>query len=91
MLFSELKDKEVVCLGSGARLGLIDDVEFDDTTARIKRFFIFGRSELFGFGGRSEDIVVDWEEVDTVGSDIILVRSAKEANVKPRKKPLLNI
>ncbi len=89
MLFSELKEKEVVCLGSGARLGLIDDFEFDECTAEVRRFLIYGRNEMLGLGTRLEDVTVEWADVEKIGSDIILVKNAKEAPAKPRKKSFL--
>ena len=85
MLFSELRDKEVVCLGTGARLGTVDDVEFDDS-ARILRLYIYGRNELFGFGGRSDDLIIEWDQVETVGSDIILVHGMRESPSRARKR-----
>ena len=85
MLFSELRDKEVVCLGTGARLGTVDDIEFDDN-AHVLRLYIYGRAEMFGFGGRSDDIVIEWEHVDTIGSDIILVSAMRELPAHARKK-----
>ena len=86
MLFSELKDKEVVCLSSGARLGCIDDIEFDDSCARVERFIIYGRSEILGLGPRLEDITIEWHDVEKIGSDIVLVSSAKELTSKTRKR-----
>ncbi|MEG0751975.1 MAG: YlmC/YmxH family sporulation protein [Oscillospiraceae bacterium] len=86
MLFSELRDKEVVSIKTGVRLGLIDDLEFDEKTATIKRLYIYGRGELFGFGNRSDDVVIQWEDIDTVGGDIILVKNDLEYQLHPRKR-----
>ncbi len=92
MLFSELREKEVVCLASGARLGMVDDIEFDGETARIERLIIYGRSEMLGLGARLEDVTIAWQDVETIGSDIILVRSATEAPIKKaRKKTFLGL
>ena len=85
MLFSELRDKEVVCLGTGTRLGTVDDAEFDEN-ACIVRLYIYGRSELFGLGGRSDDIVIEWKDVDTVGTDILLVKAMKELSGRAGRK-----
>ncbi len=86
MLFSELCEKEVVSIKTGSKLGLIDDIEFDENTFEIKRFLIYGKSELLGLLGRSEDVIIDRAEVDTLGTDILLVRSETERkNVSKRK------
>lgn len=86
MLFSQLCEKEVVSACDGERLGYVDDAEYDETTGEVLRFFIYGRGELFGLLGRSEDVVVERGDIETVGSDIILVRrQAKRAPGLPRR------
>lgn len=79
MLFSELCEKEVVNIKTGARLGLIDDIEFDENTFEIKKLYLYGKSELLGLLGRSEDIIVDKCEIDKMGDDIVLVHSSTAA------------
>ena len=91
MLFSEIKDKEVVCLSDGTRYGLIDDVEFDTKTAQISRFYIYGRTELFGIGGHSDSVVIELSDVDTIGGDIILVKKVTETSANPKKKGFFNL
>ena len=78
VLFSELCRKEVVSVTTGKKLGNVDDVEFDAQGARIRRLFIYGRGFLFGSFGRDEDIVIDWESIKTIGSDIILIEEGAE-------------
>jgi len=91
MLFTELKDKEVVCLSDGARLGLVDDLELDENTARVSRLIIYGRNEMMGLGARLEDVVIEWQDVEKIGSDIILVKKVTEGAVKFRKKKRIGL
>ncbi|MDO4567245.1 MAG: YlmC/YmxH family sporulation protein [Oscillospiraceae bacterium] len=88
MLFSELRDKEVVSAVNGVRLGLIDDFEFDQKTAKVQKLYIYGRGELFGLGSRSGDLVIDWTDIETIGGDIILIKKAVETPSAPRRKGL---
>ena len=88
MFFSQLCEKEVISAETGARLGTIDDVEFDEHTASIRRLVILGRRELFGLGGKSEDIVIDWADIETIGADIILVKNERERPATPAKRPV---
>ena len=73
MLFSQLCEKEIVSAADGERLGYIDDAEYDAATGEVLRFFIYGRGELFGLLGKSEDVSFERGDIETVGSDIILI------------------
>lgn len=82
-------DKEVVSAEGGVRLGLVDDLEFNDQTAAIERLYIYGRGEMFGLGQRSDDIVIEWSDVETVGGDVILVKNMRETQgCAPRRRGL---
>ncbi|MEA4912393.1 MAG: YlmC/YmxH family sporulation protein [Oscillospiraceae bacterium] len=86
MLFSQLCEKEVVSAADGERLGYIDDAEYDEATGEVLRFFIYGRGELFGLLGRSEDVSIERSDIETVGSDILLVRAhTKRSAGAPRR------
>lgn len=76
MTLLELCKKEVVQLGSGVLLGQADDLIFDEQNAHIKGILLRGRPKLFGLLGRDEDIVIAWEEIHTIGQDVILVNAA---------------
>ncbi len=78
----DLRNKEVICVSDGSKLGLVGDVEVDCNTARLESLVVFGRTHFFGLLGKEEDSVIPWEKINVIGSDTILV------NVKPlsRKK-----
>lgn len=86
MLFSDLCNKEVVSVSTGARLGQIDDIEIDDKTASVKRLYIYARGFFGGAFSREGDIVIEWSDIDTVGPDLILVRNEVETPPRARKK-----
>ena len=89
MLFSDLCNKEVVSARTGTRLGQVDDVEIDDKTAEVKRVYIYARGLFWGMFSREDDIVIEWEDIDTIGPDLILVKNETEQRVARSRKKLL--
>ena len=71
----ELKNKQVVCVKNGCVLGLVSDIELDTQSGNLTAIIIFGNYKLFGLLGRSEDIVIPWEDIKVIGSETILVNT----------------
>ena len=69
----ELRNKDVVNLCNGKRIGCASDFEFDPCSGRIISLIIPGESGLFGFGSKNE-IVIPWNRVECFGEDTVLVR-----------------
>lgn len=69
-----LRNKEVIDMKTGLRLGYVDDIEIDTDTERVTSLVIFGRPRAFGLMGREGDIVVKCTEIALIGEDTILVR-----------------
>lgn len=74
-----LRNKEVIDMKSGMRLGYVDDIEIDTDTESVVSLIIFGRSRAFGIMGRDEDIVIKCADISLIGEDTILVRQEKES------------
>ena len=72
----ELCQKEVVQLEQGVCLGRADDLAFDPATARLQSLILLGRPRLFGLLGRGESLTIPWQEIETIGTDAILVHTA---------------
>lgn len=70
----ELRQKEVVSVKDGGRLGFVCDVEIDTHTAEVTALVVYGRARLFGLLGREEDTVISWKDIEMIGGDIVLVR-----------------
>lgn len=68
----DLRQKEVINISSGMRLGFVSDVEIDFESGRIDAIVIPGKDKMFLFG-RAEDYVIPWKDIKRVGDDIILV------------------
>ena len=75
MTIRELCAKEVVQMEQGACLGRADDLNFDPATAQLQSLILLGRPRLFGLLGRDKDLTVLWQEIETIGTDAILVHT----------------
>lgn len=69
----QLRQKEIVNLKDGAKLGYADDLAICTETAQVKALIVCGRPRLFGLLGHSPDLLVPWDKIRTIGEDTILV------------------
>ncbi len=69
----ELKEKEVINILSGEKLGYADDFEIDTGTGKVMALVILGRNRFFGLFGREDNIVIPFSEIKLIGHDTILV------------------
>lgn len=70
---SELREREVVNILDGRRLGLASDLEIEATTGKIKAIVVPGPGKFLWLFGKSEDFVIPWEKIKKIGVDVILV------------------
>ena len=76
--YSTLRDKDVVNLCDGRRLGYICDFSVDTECGRVCAIFVSGG--YFGLGGKRGVIKIDWECISCIGEDTILVRVERDVN-----------
>jgi len=69
-VFTDLRNKEVINLHSGRRLGYVTDVELDVRDARLLAILVPGESSLFR---RAPALRIPWACIEHVGEDLILV------------------
>ena len=79
MTFSELRKKDVICIGDGKLLGRISDLELDVSTGQLRAVIVPGGVGIgcFFHGDRGL-LSIPWSQVACVGDDVILV-STQEA------------
>ena len=73
MRICELREKEVVNVCDGERLGNICDVDFEERTGRICSLIIPGPCKVFGIIGRDSGHIIPYECVKRIGADVVLV------------------
>ena len=71
--FEDLRNKEIIHLKSGSKIGFVDDVAFETRTAKICDLIVYGKAKFFGLFGREEDYVIPWDDIEIIGEDTILV------------------
>lgn len=75
MRVSELSGKEVINLGDGGRLGVIDDCElsFDARTGQIDALLLPAKSSLFRFFENNRGTIVPWDAIKRIGDEVVIV------------------
>lgn len=73
MRICELREKEVVNVCDGERLGNICDVDFEERTGRYCSLIIPGPCKVFGIIGRDSEYIIPYECVKRIGADVVLV------------------
>ncbi len=68
----DFRDKEVICVADGRRLGYVCEIEFDVCDGRITAIVVGAEGGFLGVK-KGEEIVVPWEKIQKIGEDIILV------------------
>lgn len=69
-----IKNKEVINIRDGKSMGFVYDIEINLEEGRIDGIVLPGERGFFNlFGKESEDVVIKWSNVKTVGDDVILV------------------
>ncbi len=69
----DLKQKEVINIKDGARLGFVSDVDINIKTGCITKIIVAGPCKVFCFWGKDTEYVISWCDIKRIGDDIILV------------------
>lgn len=69
---SDIRQKEVVNVLDGRKLGPIVDMEFDLETGRITAIVVPNGGK-FNIFGKAKEYIIPWEKIKKIGEDVILV------------------
>lgn len=83
---TDLQAKSVISLKDGCKIGDVCDVEVDTCTGKITAIVVFGNKRMFGLGGREKDICIEWEKIEVIGDDTVLVNFDCPPECKPRRR-----
>lgn len=72
---SELQTLEIVAVEDGRRLGTIFDLEIDPDNGKIAALIVM-QKEGTGLFKKSEEMMIYWNQILTIGTDVILVKTA---------------
>ncbi len=73
MLFSDLKQKEVINLKDCNILGHVTDLEFDACSGCIQRLIVSSKSSFLPFFRCDQDYVIYFKQIKQIGPDVIIV------------------
>lgn len=68
-----LKQKEVICVKDGNRLGFICDLEIDIKCGEIKKIIVPEKNKCFGIFGKEREYRIPWCNIKTIGEDLIII------------------
>ena len=85
----DMRNKEVINVKTGVRLGCVSDVEIDTKDAKLLAIVIYGRLRWCGLLVREDDIIIKWDDIEIIGEDTILVKHNVGAKRKRRRFPEL--
>ncbi len=70
---SDLRNRDVVNIVDGKRLGTICDLDLDLENGRITAIIVPGTARIFSLFGGGRDYYIPWEKIVKIGVDTILV------------------
>ncbi len=73
MRIGDMKNKEIINILDGARLGYICDVEIDWNDGTVKTLIVPGPGKMMGLFGRELEYIIPWNNIKKIGEDTILV------------------
>ena len=68
--FSQLREKEIVNVFDGKKLGRVIDVVFENSTGLVKGIVVPGERKMFR---KNEDIFIPLDKLKKIGDDVVLV------------------
>lgn len=69
---TELQSKEIISTEDGKRLGTVFDLEINPRTGKVTALVLLDR-ETGALFKKSDEIVIPWSQIITIGEDIILI------------------
>ncbi|NPV92256.1 MAG: YlmC/YmxH family sporulation protein [Firmicutes bacterium] len=86
MRLSELVGKQIINLYDGGRLGTVgeSDLVIDLESGQIRSLILPSRSNLVSFWGDQQQMIIPWEAVRKVGTEVIIV-DIDQTNLRSRK------
>lgn len=70
---SDLREKEVINVHNGERLGYVYDFEMDVDKGMLTAIIMPGGRKVMGLFSKPNDIEIEWRRIIKIGIDIILV------------------
>ena len=83
---TELRDKEIINVCDGQRLGFVYDVMLNTESGQIVALIVPGPCRILGLFGRTDDYVIPWECIRRIGQDLSLIEVGGPYRREKRRK-----
>ncbi|HHZ17088.1 MAG TPA: YlmC/YmxH family sporulation protein [Peptococcaceae bacterium] len=72
---SDLRDREIININDGRRLGPIKDIDLDLENGRIQTIILpaYDGGRILSIFSKNDELVIPWENIRRIGVDAILV------------------
>lgn len=71
--YADLRNKEIINVVDGKRLGYVCDVDFDLSCGTVAALIVPHKISFLGLFGKKDEYVIPWENIKKIGDDIIIV------------------
>ncbi len=71
--YCELREKDVVNIFDGRRIGFVSDLNIDTCNGTILALIVPTCGKMFNWFRGSEEVIIPWNKVIKIGNDVILV------------------
>lgn len=71
--YAELRNKEIINISDGCRMGYVCDVEFDLETGKVDALIVPRKKGFFSVFSKYDEYVISWKNIKKIGDDIIFV------------------
>lgn len=76
MRFEELKEREIININTGEKLGVLGncDIDIDTTTGKITSILVPKNASIFSILSKNEEFLeITWEKIVKIGKDTIMI------------------
>ncbi len=71
--YAELRNKEIINISDGSRMGFVCDVEFDLEKGTVNSIILPRKTGFFNIFSGHDEYVIPWNKIKKIGDDIIFV------------------
>ena len=75
---SDFRQKEVINVSSGARLGFVTDAVIDEENGTVKALIVPQKGKTLSLFGKETECEILWENIRKIGEDIVLVEGFRD-------------
>lgn len=70
---SDFRQKEVINISNGERLGFVTDAVIDEENGAVKALLVPKKGKTLGVFGKETEYKISWNDIRKIGEDIVLV------------------